>query len=179
MVSLGPGHAPATSPGHTGPPKEKNKGTKSDLCDPRLLYLTCNTAPVPSVLSTKQPPVLRMGIGGECQACTVGSDTSKGKPLMQSWVPIFRAIEKQASPFGLILLNNGVLKWLCFVCIVSASCSDCLITQLLDNLKRELRVHASEGSRIQWGCVHAPGRTLETATPTAQLSGSGLCTAVI
>lgn len=98
---------------------------------------------------------------------------------MQSWVPIFRAIEKQASPFGLILLNNGVLKWLCFVCIVSASCSDCLITQLLDNLKRELRVHASEGSRIQWGCVHAPGRTLETATPTAQLSGSGLCTAVI
>lgn len=57
---------------------------------------------------------------------------------MQTRVPIFRAIEKQASPLGFILLNNGIFKWLCFVGIVSTSCSDCLITQLLDNLKREL-----------------------------------------
>lgn len=76
-----------------------------------------------------------MGVGDERQACKVGSDISRGKPFMQSRVPIFRAIEKQASPFGLILPHNGVLKWLCFVCIVSASYSDCLITQLLDNLK--------------------------------------------
>lgn len=56
---------------------------------------------------------------------------------MQTRVPIFRAIEKQASPFGLILLNNGIFKWLCFVCLISTSCSDCVITQLLANLKRE------------------------------------------
>lgn len=84
---------------------------------------------------------------------------------MQTRVTIFRAIEKQASPFGLILLNNGIFKWLCFVCLISTSCSDCVIAQLLANLKRELQVLTSEGSLIQWGSVLAPGRTFETTAP--------------
>lgn len=50
---------------------------------------------------------------------------------MQMQVPLFRATEKQAFPFGLILLNNDIFKWQCFVFVVSGSCSDYLITHCL------------------------------------------------